>query len=135
MSSDSDTGSKAVSSGEAPLGGERPDEAVRRPLAALLRGGVALGLAPIATGLVLCLASGSCGQGALPSLGGLISGVARGDGASLILLGVAVFLALPPLQALAALVSYRRLGNRRFAATSLAVLLVQIIAVTVAWIR
>lgn len=111
------------------------DDAVYRRLSTALRVGVAAGLVPVVAGFVLSLLSGAAGSVAFPGVRGLFAGLLRGDAASLIFFGVVVVLALPPLQALLALLSYRGQGNRRFALAALGVLLVQAGALAVVWTK
>lgn len=112
------------------------DGPVYRTLGRTLGVGVAAGLAPIVVGLVLALIQGGIPGGlAFPGLGAVVSGIFRGDAVSLIFAGVIVLLALPPLQAAVAAVSFWSRGNRRFALTAAGVLAVQAAALGVAWLK
>lgn len=88
-------------------------------LSSLLRVGVGVGLAPVVVGLAVALVQGSVGEAAT----------------ALIRAGVVMTLALPPLQALVAALAYRGQSNGRFARVAGGVLVVQLLAVLVAWTR
>lgn len=112
------------------------DAPIYRNLNTTLRVGVGVGLIPIVLGLTFALRGGRIARDtAFPGLGSVVAGVFHGDAVSLIFLGVVILLALPPLQAAVAAVSFWGRGSRRFALVAAGVLAIQAVALLVAWIK
>ncbi len=111
------------------------DQVVYERLVVILCRGVVAGIIPVLVGLLFFSLAGRTEAVAFPGLAAVARGLAGLDPTSFIFLGMLILLALPPLQALVALLSYLGQRNRRFAAAALGVLVVQAVAVLVAWVR
>ncbi len=95
----------------------------------LLAGLIVCGILLI-LGLSLTLIAGTPeGSGPPPGLGVLIRQAIRGDGPSLIRLGLLALLATPVLRVVVLSIGWFRLGDRRFASIATAVLVLLIVGV------